>query len=193
MKCLVSGRYLESSHGESHLAMSLNLLTYLEFLGLEPTPIWAETYVEPSEIDLGGVHLLVIAGGESIGDNPVRDSFEISLLKAAIASQTPVLGICRGLQVMMSFYGLSPVRLEGHAGTSHAVNGRISGRVNSFHNFGFTNVPDGFQVISSARDGSVEAAYHQENNWLGVMWHPERKTPHNQKHTNQILEFLGLS
>ena len=134
-----------------------------------------------------------MTGGESIGDNPVRDSFEHTLLKSAIASQTPVLGICRGLQVMMSFYGLSPVRLEGHAGTSHSVEGRISGKVNSYHNFGFTEVSDGFEVISSAQDGSVEAAYHRNNKWLGVMWHPERETPYNQEHTNQILEYLGLN
>lgn len=193
MKCLVSGRYLESSHGESHLAISLNLLTYLKVLGLDPTPTWAETQVKPTEIDLGGLHLLVLAGGESIGDIPERDSFEHSLLQRAVATQTPVLGICRGLQIMMSFYGLSPVRLEGHAGTSHPVTGRISGLVNSFHNFGFTSVPDGFEVISSAHDGSVEAAYHQENNWLGVMWHPEREMPHNQEHTSLTLELLGLS
>jgi putative glutamine amidotransferase len=193
MKCLVSGRYLESIHGENHLSMSLNLLTYVKAHGFDPTPIWAETQEGPSEIDLSGFDLLVLSGGESIGDNPVRDSFENSLLSAAAASQTPVLGICRGLQVMMSFYGLSPVRLEGHAGTSHSVEGRISGNVNSHHNFGFTDVSDEFEVISSAPDGSVEAAYHKDNNWLGLMWHPERETPYNQEHTRQILEIMGLS
>ena len=193
MKCLVSGRYLESIHGENHLSMSLNLLTYVKVLGFEPTPIWAETQLQTSEIDLSDFNLVVLSGGESIGDNPVRDSFEISLLQAAIASQTPVLGICRGLQVMISFFGLSPVRLEGHAGTSHSVEGRISGKVNSHHNFGFNDISNEFEVISSAPDGSVEAAYHKENNWLGVMWHPERETPYNQEHAHQILEIMGLS
>jgi N5-(cytidine 5'-diphosphoramidyl)-L-glutamine hydrolase len=193
MKCLVSGRYLESIHGEYHLSVSLNLLTYIKAQGFDPTPIWAETQVGPSEIDLSGFDLVVLSGGESIGENPVRDSFENSLLKAAIASRTPVLGICRGLQVMMSFYGLSPIRLEGHAGTRHSVEGRISGNVNSHHDFGFNDVSDGFEVISSALDRSVEAAYHKENNWLGVMWHPERQMPYNQEHTNQILEIMGLS
>lgn len=193
MKCLVSGRYLESIHGENHLSMSLDLLTYVKNHGFNPTPIWAETQLDPSEIEVSGFDLVVLSGGESIGDSPVRDFFEISLLRAAIASQTPVLGICRGLQVMMSFYGLSPVRLEGHAGTIHSVEGRISGNVNSYHNFGFSDVSDGFEVISSAPDGSVEAAYHNENNWLGVMWHPEREKPHNQEHALQILKIMGLS
>jgi putative glutamine amidotransferase len=192
MKCLVSGRYLDSIHGENHLSMSLNLLSYVKAHGFDPTPIWAETQADPSEIDFSGFDLVVLSGGESIGDNPVRDFFENSLLNAAAVSKIPVLGICRGLQVMVSLHGLSPVRLEGHAGTSHSVEGRISGQVDSHHNFGFTEVPDEFEVISSASDGSVEAAYHKENNWLGVMWHPERETPYNKEHGNLIFEFLGL-
>jgi putative glutamine amidotransferase len=93
---------------------------------------------------------------------------------------------------MMSYYRFLPVGLEGHAGTRHSVVGKISGSVNSYHNFGFDSVPDGFQVTSAAEDGSVEAAYHSENKWLGVMWHPEREQIHNKEHANQILEFLGL-
>lgn len=192
MKCLVSGRYLESSHGENHLSISLNLLTYVRAHGFDPTPIWAETQEGSSGIDLRGIDLVVLSGGESIGDSVKRDSFEHSLLQAAAASQTPVLGICRGLQLMMSFYGLLPARLEGHAGTSHAVEGRISGNVNSYHNFGFNIVPKGFEVISSAQDGTVEAAHQKENNWLGVMWHPERDTQYNDEHGNQIFKLLGL-
>jgi putative glutamine amidotransferase len=192
MKCLVSGRYLESNHGENHIAVSLNALAYVKFLGFNPIPIWAETQVEKSEIDLTGIKLVVLTGGESIGDKLLRDSFEHALLQAAIASQTPVFGICRGLQIMMSFCGLSPVRLAGHAGTRHSVKGDISGSVNCYHNFGFGSVPEGFQVISSAKDGSVEAAFHGEYKWLGVMWHPERETIYNKGHADQILEFLGL-
>jgi GMP synthase-like glutamine amidotransferase len=192
MQCLVSGRYLESDHGENHVALSLNALAYAKVLGFRPTPIWAQTNLDPSEIDLGGIHLLLLTGGESIGENQLRDSFEHALLKAAVASQTPVLGICRGLQVMMSFYGFSPVRLEGHAGTRHSLEGEISGIVNSYHNFGFSSVPEGFRVTSYAHDGSVESAYHRENNWLGVMWHPERETIHDRDQANQILGFLGL-
>ncbi len=93
---------------------------------------------------------------------------------------------------MMSFYGLSPVRLEGHAGASHPVGGRMSGTVNSYHDFGFNYVPEEFEVISSAQDGTVEAVYHKENNWLGVMWHPEREAPYNKEHGNLIFEFLGF-
>jgi N5-(cytidine 5'-diphosphoramidyl)-L-glutamine hydrolase len=193
MKCLVSGRYIESKHGEHHLAVSLNVLTFVKDLGFNPVPIWAETQADASEFDWRGIGLVLLTGGESMGDIPARDTFEYSLLKAAVDSKIPVLGICRGLQVMMSFYGSPTVRLVGHAGTSHWVEGRISGKVNSYHNFGFTDVPQGFEVVSSANDGSVEAAYHKENNWLGVMWHPERETPRNQEHTHQMLELLGFN
>lgn len=192
MNCIISGRYLESSHGEIHASVSLNLLEYFRGLGFNSRPIWSESFPDLSDGELENVSLIVLTGGESIGESDKRDAFERRLLEAALSSKTPVMGICRGLQVMLSFYGAAPIEINDHAGTNHLVAGQISGYVNSFHYFGFRSVPKGFDVISSAPDGSVEAAYHERNNWLGIMWHPEREAPINKEHTEQILQFLGL-
>jgi gamma-glutamyl-gamma-aminobutyrate hydrolase PuuD len=155
-------------------------------------PIWVETISEISGAELNDVSLIILAGGESLGVAPERDSFEFLLLQTALDHKTPVLGVCRGMQVMMGFHGMSPDELEGHAGTSHNLKGRLSGEVNSYHNFGFHSVPKGFDVVSSAPDGSIEAAYNKDSNWLGVMWHPEREERLDNAHSEQILQILGL-
>jgi putative glutamine amidotransferase len=119
--------------------------------------------------------LVVLSGGESLGENPTRDLFEEELLVICENKKIPVLGICRGMQMLVKRYGVSPQELEGHAGTVHALQGDVEVTVNSYHNFGFFTVPPQFQVLSTASDGTVEMIRHINLPWLGMMWHPERE------------------
>ena len=48
--------------------------------------------------------------------------------------------------------------------------------VNSYHEWGINKKDLSSQLhpLAFASDGSIEAAYHNELNWMGIMWHPER-------------------
>ena len=49
--------------------------------------------------------------------------------------------------------------------------------VNSFHDLGINTATlgQGLEVIACSDDGNVEAVRHENFNWLGIMWHPERE------------------
>jgi putative glutamine amidotransferase len=123
-----------------------------------------------------GIDLLILSGGEDVGTSPVRDAVERALLGHARAQHLPVLGVCRGMQLMHTFGGGVLVRKFGHAGASHELQGLRQGHgtVNSWHRWCIESAAPHWLALARAPDGTVEAMQHAELPWLGVMWHPER-------------------
>ncbi len=136
---------------------------------------------------------------------PVRDGFEIALLEAAASRDgMPVLGICRGLQVMNvaaggTLYQDLPSQHPGrgtdlleHKQTlpyeqpSHSITlqnecwlyplcGQAHWSVNSMHHQAIHRVAPAYQVVATSPDGVVEAIQHRQRpHWQAVQWHPER-------------------
>ncbi len=135
---------------------------------------------------------------ETIGTNPGRDHFEIALTGAALERGLPLLGVCRGMQILNVACGGTldqhlPDRLghERHrpvpgswaehdvriepgslaasaAGTEHLT-------VKSHHHQGVDSVPDSLEATAWAtEDESVEAIESAGDGFvLGVLWHPE--------------------
>lgn len=128
--------------------------------------------------------------------DPVQDEFEIALAKAAIEAGRPLLGTCRGHELLnVAFGGTLVPHLEGTSGPIHrrisyplADRGHEIGMVadstlhslygervtvNSFHHQAVDQVGDGFRVTAVADDGVVEAIELEEGDAIGVQWHPE--------------------
>lgn len=130
-------------------------------------------------LNLTGVSAVVLTGGDDIGKTPSRDNTENYILKWAQLHKKPMLGICRGMQMMGVFDSGNLLPTPGHVGTFHNLSSIESktdwpGQTNSYHNFGFFECPPHFEVISRADDGVIEAFRHQSLPWEGWMWHPER-------------------
>ena len=129
-----------------------------------------------------------------------RDWYEIALVKQAVDRQIPVLGICRGCQLINVAFGGSLIQdipsqvlestvnhnqEEAREIATHSV--RISPEsrlyqitqteqimVNSFHHQAVKVVAPGFEAVASAEDGMIEAIESTEEKViLGVQWHPE--------------------
>jgi gamma-glutamyl-gamma-aminobutyrate hydrolase PuuD len=120
-------------------------------------------------------HALILSGGNDIGKYEQRDNTERSLLTWAEANRVPVLGICRGMQMMGVWAGTELVPIKGHVRNRHEITGEINKEVNSFHDFALAKCPQNFSVISKSADGVIEAIRHNKYPWEGWMWHPERE------------------
>lgn len=163
---------------------------------------------------LDGIDGLLLTGGADInplflneepvrelhGINPYRDRQELLLARLAANRQIPILGICRGIQVMNAAFGGTLyqdiyTQAEGvhikhsqdmdRAFASHTVRiepdsllARVMQTevlpVNSFHHQAVAESAPGFRVSARAADGVVEAIESTEyKSMIGVQWHPE--------------------
>ena len=126
--------------------------------------------------------------------NLLRDAAEPLLLRAFLAADKPVLGICRGIQVLNAVLGgdlyqdIKPFEHlphNGHWAKVHTVTvrrgtllSRILGQdtvlVNSQHHQAVDRVAPGFTLAALSEDGIVEAIEKPDAGFcLGVQWHPE--------------------
>lgn len=139
---------------------------------------------------------IVLSGGNDIGQYPERDETEKCLLDWAANHRMPVLGVCRGLQMMGVWAGGTLVHVTGHVRSRHNLVYQESASswpesVNSYHNLALAGCPAGFQAIAHAEDGSIEAIRHVDLPWEGWMWHPEREIPFADKDIKRLKALFG--
>ncbi len=124
---------------------------------------------------------VLLSGGNDIGDSLERDRTELLLLRYAEQTKLPVLGICRGMQMLAQYAGAKLVPVKGHTATYHVLKGKdvaygtLPSEVNSFHSWGLACCPPNYITIATALDESIEAICHRDLPWEGWMWHPERE------------------
>jgi len=155
---------------------------------------------------------LILSGGNTLVDyadatdeteslSPERDAYEHALLKAVLPTGKPILGVCRGLQLINTFYKGQLTKVKRHAGTRHPLVVESSAtaypfpsEVNSFHNFAIPRKKLGKRLIPLAHDteDNIEAFYHPKDNVLGIMWHPERENPPLKSDCKLIKRHFGL-
>lgn len=126
-------------------------------------------------IEAAGVDGVVLSGGNDISSCPERDATETALLDYARERTLPLLGICRGMQMMAVAAGSELINVEGHVRVDHQLTGEITGKANSYHNQAIKSCPAGYRVIATSEDGAIEAIAHDQLPWEGWMWHPERE------------------
>jgi N5-(cytidine 5'-diphosphoramidyl)-L-glutamine hydrolase len=124
----------------------------------------------------------LLTGGNDLeslgGDAPERDELENTLLKMAIEKQIPLLGVCRGMQVIQNAFGIELGPVSGHVTASQQVLvDNIPRAVNSYHNWGATRSSAEIPAFAIAEDGVIKGIRHAELPIMGIMWHPERRNP----------------
>ncbi len=147
-----------------------------------------------------------------------RDAFEIELANVALAESKPVLGICRGFQLLNVVAGGDLVphlpekvgpsvahRTESGGEIEHGVElaescrlRKIIGKgdltVVSMHHQALDRVGSGWRVVGNAADRLVEALEYERHLWAGaVLWHPELalQDPNQQKLFKAFITEAG--
>ena len=100
---LVSTRVIESRHKEPHFSASVNLIDLLSKFGFDCLLVTEEIESANALIARVTPDLIVLSGGEDIGVNLERDNLEFALLSESLPTRIPVLGICRGMQIISTF------------------------------------------------------------------------------------------
>lgn len=164
-------------------ALDVRLPSLLWDLGLVPIPMASRIDDYTAYFDAINPEAVILSGGNNIGDFPERDSAEVAAIEYAVFHNLPVLGICRGMQMLNYYQGGNIRPVTSHVATRHEIHGPLVGttrrEVNSFHDVGFLEVDlgDKLEALAWTKDGVIEALRHQEKAWLGIMWHPERDVP----------------
>jgi len=197
--------------------LSTAYIDALECAGLVPLVVPPLASAEAASAILDAVDGLLLTGGEDVnpsmyGEQPHpklksvndrRDSTEISLILEAKRRRTPVLAICRGIQVINVALGgtlIQDIRAQcagsldhddGSPRTSrtHGITvepgslaatalGTTECDVNSLHHQAVKDVSRELRVSARSTDGIIEGLESSDPDWwmLAVQWHPEEMT-----------------
>jgi putative glutamine amidotransferase len=146
------------------------------------------------ELHLDGI---ILSGGGDLanygGDCPNRDETERLLLSWAIEAEMPLLGVCRGMELIADTMGCSLVRTEGHVGAVNSIEGPLmTGSVTCYHDWAVNDLSA--SLVGLAWAGTVlEALATPDGRVLGVMWHPEREWPNNPSATELVRHHFGAA
>lgn len=204
----ISGNFRE---GDCTLAQGY----YMSVLEAGGTPVVIPSYDNEKALVsiLDTLDGLVLSGGadidpdylgeeplDCISVNPRRDAQELVLVRLAVERQIPILGICRGIQMLTAALGgklyqdiktqhgrpciehsqtiarglpSHDVKIEKDS-LLHSLMGTETLAVNSFHHQAVKEVPQGFRVTAMSEDGIIEGMESTTfRPILGIQWHPE--------------------
>ncbi len=210
-KAHVIGRSGNFREGDCTLAQGY----YMSVLEAGGTPVVIPSYDNEKALVsiLDTLDGLVLSGGadidpdylgeeplDCISVNPRRDAQELVLVRLAVERQIPILGICRGIQMLTAALGgklyqdiktqhgrpciehsqtiarglpSHDVKIEKDS-LLHSLMGTETLAVNSFHHQAVKEVPQGFRVTAMSEDGIIEGMESTTfRPILGIQWHPE--------------------
>lgn len=183
---------------DNRWALLFKSLDYIPIL--LPTSYDFKRYFEAIEIN--GI---ILSGGNDLGymTNDIlskkRDIFENAIIKFAIQENIPILGVCRGMQIIAHYFKGEFENADGHVGTNHKIVVNTGSAfneylkkldfVNSYHNYGIRKISEGFIISARSEDGLIEAMENNEYDIFCQMWHSERKNPFDE---NELMIIKKL-
>jgi len=182
---------ISDSYNERRDALDQNWLKFLLSIDLMPIIVPNNKEYVENIIKTTKLEGILFTGGNTLvkygGDAPERDETECLLLNWGIKMNLPILGICRGMQLIQDHYSNGLINISNHVAKRHDLviskecrmrNALLKfSDVNSYHKFGTQEISGDLQVMAKSSDGVIMAIEHYEKPIFGVMWHCERENP----------------
>lgn len=193
---LVTMRVDMNEFGERRDCLDQNWVALLAAAGFTAVPVpnnpdtalALAAGISPAGFLLTGGNSLVAYGG----DAPERDETERRLLDHSIQNNVPVAGVCRGMQFVQHYFGVTIERIDNHVARVHGV--AMDGarhEVNSYHNWGTCATVPELIILATADDGVIEAVRHITLPIEAVMWHPERRDPFEKRDIEWLRKLFA--
>jgi putative glutamine amidotransferase len=148
--------------------------------------------------------------------NIKRDEFEFEIIKRSLDADLPILGVCRGMQVMnvalggslhvdLKSKGFNDHSISVNGGSKHAVTiepnsllsglaGSLNQEVNSYHHQAVDKLGKGLMPTAESPDGVIEAVEWSSKEGMSflmlVQWHPERSNGNNDLFSNNLARIF---
>ena len=163
------------------------------------------------------VDAVVLTGAIKESDKDKRNEFDFMLIRMALERGLPVVGFCRGHQVINRYFGGKIEQIPGdlspkivHKGKvsayikdafhemevvpgsrlSRSVKNRRRVTINTSHKYHVTKLGEGLKVTARSDDGVIEALEHETLPVTGFQFHPERSFRSYPEHLDMIREAL---
>jgi putative glutamine amidotransferase len=176
--------------------------------GLEDTNTVAEI--------MDRVDALVLTGAIRESDKGRRNEFDFMLIRMALERGLPVVGFCRGHQVINRYFGGKIARIPDGLNPKIVHKGKVSAyikdtfhemevvpgsrlsrsvksrrvTINTSHKYHVTKLGEGLKVSARSDDGVIEALEHETLPVTGFQFHPERSFRVHPEHLDMIRDAL---
>ena len=196
---LVSQRVIENSaYPEIRDALDQRWHDFFEAIDIMPYLVpnnlaMCHTILEQINFDgilLTGGNDLVCVGGKAF----MRDKVETCLLERAIEKQIPLLGVCRGMQLVHHYFGgdLKLIDNQVMPVQNILINNTTLREANSYHTYALEAVLPEFKVWAATQDKVIKGIKHNTLPLCGIMWHPERMQPFSNDDIKLFKQHFGL-
>ena len=136
---------------------------------------------------------IIFSGGNDFGEFIIRDKTEEFLYYWALKKRIPILGICRGMQLIGLLNGTKLKKIKNHINLNHIIVNQSNKKEylkNSFHAYSLENCPKDFKITFLSKDGEIEGIVHKKENITGIMWHPERDSSFSKSDINLLKKIF---
>ncbi len=196
MKILISCRsYYDKNYKELRDCVDQRLISWVVCLGYVPVLVPNIFGQKKNFNDLKKFlseikpHGLIISGGEDFGVNKKRDTLEKNLIDYFFKKNKPVLGICRGFQLISKLFGSKIIKANEQVRKKYkiTIKEKIPQNINAkcYFNYTINKIPKNFELIGENKIKiKITPWMIKSNNQSCECWmvHPER-----EKKFNRIL------
>jgi gamma-glutamyl-gamma-aminobutyrate hydrolase PuuD len=188
---------VDSRRGERRDCLDQAWSKFMMACGLTPVQVPNDAQVAQALCAVLPINGIILTGGNDLsdygGDAPERDITEDALIDIAEEKALPILGVCRGMQMIQHRFGIPLQPVTGHVARHQIISIEdCPVEVNSYHNLGATETLPPLEAWAAADDGVVKAVRHPNGRMMGIMWHPERLSPFAERDIFLFRKFFGL-